>query len=86
MNLKKFLAACLIGFGLLAQQPLFAQVHDMSISTPKQGQSMDSVTQQFGEPQDRIAAIGEPPISRWVYGNFTVYFEHNLVIHSVVHK
>ena len=86
MNFKKFFAACLVCAGLFGQQSLFAQAHDMSVSMPRQGQSMDSVTQQFGEPQDRVPAVGEPPISRWVYDSFTVYFEHNLVIHSVIHR
>ena len=51
---------------------------------PRTGMSMESVTQKFGEPQSRMDAVGEPPITRWVYENFVVFFEHNLVIHSVV--
>lgn len=53
---------------------------------PRAGMSMDMVTQQFGEPQNHMDAIGEPPITRWVYENFIVFFEHTLVIHSVVPK
>jgi hypothetical protein len=29
--------------------------------------------------------VGDPPITRWVYDRFTVYFENDRVIHSVVH-
>lgn len=53
---------------------------------PTIGMSMELVTQQFGEPQSQMGAVGEPPITRWVYENFVVFFEHNLVIHSVVPK
>ena len=56
------------------------------LSRPTNGQSMDRVRQRFGNPVQEIAAVGDPPITRWRYDGFTVYFEHNLVIHSVVHR
>jgi hypothetical protein len=31
-----------------------------------------------------VPAVGEPPISRWEYTGYTVYFEHDLVLHSVI--
>ena len=51
---------------------------------PKQGMTMAHVEQQFGQPEQKIPAVGEPPITRWIYKDFNVFFEHNLVIHSVV--
>ena len=51
---------------------------------PVQGVSMTTVEQQYGQPEQKSAAVGEPPITRWTYNNFVVFFEHNLVIHSVV--
>ena len=51
---------------------------------PTNGMSMDAVTARFGEPAEKIPAVGDPPITRWNYDKFTVYFEHNLVIHSTV--
>ena len=51
---------------------------------PTQGMSMSSVEQQFGQPEQKKPAIGEPPITRWIYSDFSVFFEHNIVIHSVV--
>jgi len=57
-----------------------------AVSRPAHGASMDSVLQRFGEPVSRLPAIGEPPITRWNYPEFTVYFEHQLVIHSVMHR
>jgi len=50
---------------------------------PRRGISMESVLDQFGEPDQRYGPIGEPPISEWVYGGFRVYFEHQTVLHSI---
>jgi len=50
---------------------------------PKRGEKMDSVISDFGEPVKRYSAIGEPPITEWVYNNFRVYFEHEVVLHSI---
>ena len=46
--------------------------------------TMDEVTAKFGQPAEKIPAVGKPPISRWSYPGFIVYFEYNHVIHSVV--
>jgi hypothetical protein len=27
--------------------------------------------------------VGDPPITRWEYPGFVVYFEHHLVVHTV---
>ena len=54
------------------------------VSRPAHGITMDAVTQQFGEPQQRMGPVGDPPISHWVYADFVVYFEYDRVIHSVV--
>lgn len=51
---------------------------------PTQGMTMQAVEQHYGQPEQKVAAVGEPPISRWVYPDFVVFFEYNLVIHSVV--
>ena len=53
---------------------------------PQRGQSMASVRSRFGEPKQEIPRVGEPPITRWVYDQFTVYFEYEHVITSVVHR
>ena len=55
-----------------------------SVVRPAQGMVMEQVLQQYGEPQQRLGPVGEPPISHWVYGDFIVYFEHQHVIHSVL--
>ena len=59
-------------------------VRQSDIARPTKGMSMKSVEAKFGAPQDRHEAVGSPPITRWDYPLFTVYFEHEYVIHSVV--
>ena len=50
---------------------------------PRRGISMDDVLSEFGEPDERFGPVGEPPITEWVYGSFRVYFEHQIVLHSI---
>ncbi len=50
---------------------------------PKRGLSMDDVLGEFGEPDERFGPVGEPPITEWVYGSFRVYFEYEIVLHSI---
>ena len=50
---------------------------------PRRGIDMNAVIAEFGQPDERYGPIGEPPITEWVYGNFRVYFEHDLVLHSI---
>ena len=51
---------------------------------PKRGSKPEQVRSEFGEPLNIQAASGEPPITRWDYENFSVYFEGDTVIHSVI--
>jgi hypothetical protein len=50
---------------------------------PARGLSKAQVESRFGPPTQTVAAVGDPPISRWVYPGFTVYFEYERVIHAV---
>lgn len=58
---------------------------------PEAGITQQQVQNLQGSPNNKLAAIGDPGISRWVYSDFTVYFEQQLlsgqqrVIHSVQH-
>ncbi len=59
------------------------------VSKPQKGSSMQAVQQQFGAPEKKHAAVGggsrhQPPITRWDYAGFSVFFEHGHVIDSVV--
>jgi hypothetical protein len=55
---------------------------------PKPGMSMTAVESSYGAPAQRHAAVGgasaqQPPITRWDYPAFSVYFEHDRVVHAV---
>lgn len=54
------------------------------VNPPARGITMNRVEAQFGAPTERHAAIGNPPITRWDYPGFSVFFEHQHVIHSVI--
>ncbi len=60
------------------------QLRAVAVETPRRGMSMAAVEARFGAPRSRIAAVGEPPIARWEYDGFTVYFERDRVLHAVV--
>jgi hypothetical protein len=45
---------------------------------------MQSVESRFGAPTAKHAAVGKPPITRWDYPTFSVFFENDRVIHAVV--
>lgn len=51
---------------------------------PTRGMTMNRVESRFGAPDRRIAAVGDPPISRWEYPGYVVYFEYDKVLHAVV--
>lgn len=53
---------------------------------PARGTTMARVRANLGNPGREVGPVGEPPISRWVYAEFTVYFEHDRVLHSVKHR
>lgn len=55
------------------------------VATPARGATMSKVEAQFGAPAERHGAVGNPPITRWDYATFSVFFEHDHVIHSVIH-
>ncbi len=55
-----------------------------AIERPKNGMSKQQVEARFGEPRGWDDPVGEPPISSWEYEEFVVFFEHDLVLHSVL--
>lgn len=63
------------GFGVVEREGL-----------PSRGQSQAAVLQQHGEPEQRHATVGDPPITRWDYNGFSVVFEGDYVLHSVVRE
>ena len=53
---------------------------------PTSGMSMQQVEASYGAPREALPYVGNPPITRWVYKDFTVYFEYEYVVYSVVHR
>lgn len=80
------LSLVLLSFGGIAaaQTPNAGGASATNDSRPTRGMSEESVEARFGAPVSKVPAVGEPPISRWEYPGFIVYFEYNLVIHTVV--
>jgi hypothetical protein len=51
---------------------------------PNRGNTMATVQSRYGEPTNRHATVGDPPITRWDYPQFAVYFENDRVLHAVL--
>ena len=56
------------------------------MNLPVNGMSMDDVLASSGEPENKHAAVGDPPITAWDYDSWSVYFEYELVLFSVLHR
>lgn len=56
-----------------------------NVSVPARGESQKAVLSRFGLADEEHPAVGRPPITRWDYRTFSVYFESGRVIDSVVH-
>ena len=56
------------------------------VETPVRGMTMDAVRQRFGAPTGQRGPVGDPPITRWGYPDFEVFFEYDRVIHAVVRR
>ncbi|HKT71961.1 MAG TPA: hypothetical protein VJQ47_03660 [Steroidobacteraceae bacterium] len=58
-------------------------LRDTSVETPKRGITMSQVEARYGAPSERHPTVGKPPITRWDYPSFSVFFEGDRVIHAV---
>lgn len=94
MNLKFVLANTLLASGLFMAAPmihaetLMLEQTNVRANVPQRGLNMSQVEKRFGAPEAKLAPAGgdtplHPVINRWQYNGFTVYFERNIVIHSV---
>jgi hypothetical protein len=59
------------------------QLRDSTVDRPHRGATMASVEKVYGAPAQKHATIGQPPITRWDYPHFSVFFEKDRVIHAV---
>jgi len=57
-----------------------------SDARPTRGMTQASVQSKYGSPVNTRAPVGEPPITRWEYKDFVVFFEYDRVIHSVTKR
>ncbi|MFL9812280.1 phosphodiesterase [Stutzerimonas sp. VN223-3] len=64
--------------------PVGQQGH-VETTMPSRGDSKNQVLNNFGLADEEHPAVGQPPITRWDYREFSVYFEGNRVINSVLH-
>jgi hypothetical protein len=89
--LAALLCACAVA-GMAAAETIVVddqvKVRQSQTPLPKRGLTMAEVEKQFGAPVTRHAAVGggsahQPPITRWDYGGFSVFFERDRVIDAV---
>jgi hypothetical protein len=64
-----------------------------AVTLPTRGATMSQVQSKFGAPAQKLAPVAgpnsrkhNPPITRWIYPNFEVYFEYDHVIDAVLIK
>jgi hypothetical protein len=57
-----------------------------SMELPKNGQNKAAIEAKFGAPVQKQAEVGDPPISSWKYKDYSVYFEYDLVLFTVLHS
>lgn len=91
MRLKKslalvFVAAAPAAIGDVLLIDSMDRAAEIAALRPSRGVTMASVESSFGAPVHREGPVGQPPITRWEYADFVVYFEHDLVIHAVTRR
>jgi hypothetical protein len=94
MKLSNCALALLLAAGMTAEaETLLVDAVDEAppnsadgIPRPDRGARMAEVRSRYGEPANIMDAVGKPPITRWAYPNYTVYFEYDRVIDVVVHR
>lgn len=66
--------------------PVAASAESEIPQMPLRGDKMSFVEEAFGTPSAKSEPVGTPAIIRWSYEGFTVYFEGETVIHSVMNR
>ena len=92
--MRIFISSILTLFLAMATLQVNAQVVKMpgssaqvvsNSSMPTRGLSKSQVESRFGQPGAKQGPVGNPAIYRWDYNQYSVFFENNIVIHSVAH-
>ncbi len=66
------------------EMPAATEAPGYSVNLPGRGMNMTQVEEKFGPPMEKLPEVGDPPIIRWIYPDYTVYFEYQYVINSVL--
>ena len=56
------------------------------MEVPDNGMTTANVRARFGDPVKEYSPVGDPPITRWEYERWSVYFEYKVVLFTVLHK
>ena len=87
--------ALLLSFSTASHAEILSIGKEVKIATktetPRRGLSKKMVLKRFGKAKKTIVSTGKvtkrnPRITRWNYGSFSVIFENNHVVHTVVHR
>jgi len=62
------------------------QQETAAADAPARGEAAAGVEARLGAPLQRDQGVGVPPISRWDYPDFSVYFESGKVLHTVAKR
>lgn len=94
MRNRSMLLASLLGLGFalpVAADVLLIERAEQAqrAGLPANGLTMAQVESRFGAPVEKLAPVAgykpdHPPITRWRYAGYTVYFEHSRVISTVM--
>src|SRR5687767_9790000 len=74
---------------VLAVPPPTGEAMAPVVRVPGKGESMRTVTREFGQPRVKHPTVGgasrrQPPITRWDYDGFSVVFERDKTIDVIV--
>ncbi|HEY2145035.1 MAG TPA: hypothetical protein VGH12_03120 [Steroidobacteraceae bacterium] len=88
MRYRILLLAAVLASGVAGAETIAVEngiaVKQSDVAMPTRGMTMDQVASKFGAPANKVPAVGKPPISRWEYPGYIVYFEDAFVIDSVI--
>ena len=88
-------AALLLSFSTASHAEILSIGKEVKIATktetPRRGVSKSFVMKKFGKAKSTVVSSGKvtkrnPRITRWNYASFSVIFENNHVVHTVVHR
>lgn len=93
IGLGQFLVVFMLAFGAAFSSGIAADVLVINqvqqgerMDLPLNGQTMGEVEGQYGSPASKHAPVGDPPITRWTYDRWSVYFEYDRVLYTVIHE